>query len=65
MMNHILEKFENDDFNLAIEKTMESEDSVPIIASLASGIINMAKEGNEHAINCTNNSYRRIYSAYI
>ena len=50
MMNHILEKFENDDFNLAIAKTMESEDSVPIIASLAPGIINMAKEGNELAL---------------
>ena len=31
VMNHILDKFENRDFNLAIKETMDSEDSVPII----------------------------------
>ena len=35
---------------LAIEKTMDSEDSVPIIASLAEKIIDFAESGNEMAL---------------
>ena len=49
LMTHVLDKFESSDFNLAIEETMESEDSVPIIASLAEGIIELATSGNEIA----------------
>ena len=50
LMTHVLDKFENTDFNLAVEETMESEDSVPIIASLAEGIIEFAESGNELAL---------------
>lgn len=50
LMTHVLDKFESSDFNLAIEKTMESEDSVPIIASLAEKIIDFAESGNEIAL---------------
>ncbi|MBT5955875.1 MAG: hypothetical protein HN820_03610 [Candidatus Marinimicrobia bacterium] len=50
LMTHVLDKFESSDFNLAIEETMESEDSVPIIASLAEKIIEFAESGNEMAL---------------
>ena len=50
LMTHVLDKFESSDFNLAIEKTMDSEDSVPIIASLAEKIIDFAESGNEMAL---------------
>ena len=50
LMTHVLDKFESSDFNLAIEETMESEDSVPIIASLAEGIIQLSELGNEMAL---------------
>ena len=50
LMTYVLDKFESSDFNLAVEETMESEDSVPIIASLAEGIIGFAESGNEMAL---------------
>jgi len=50
LMTHVLDKFESSDFDLAIKETMENEDSVPIIASLAEGIIEFAKSGNEIAL---------------
>ena len=50
LMTHVLDKFESSDFTLAIEETMENEDSVPIIASLAEGIIEMSASGNELAL---------------
>jgi len=50
LMTYVLDKLESSDFNLAIEETMESEDSVPIVASLAEGIIEFAAAGNEIAL---------------
>ncbi len=50
MLNFILNTFDNDNFNNAIEETMNDKDSVAIIASLSKGIIELAENGNELAL---------------
>ncbi len=50
MLNFILNTFENDNFNNAIEETMNDKDSVAIIASLSKGVIELAENGNELAL---------------
>jgi N-acetylglucosamine kinase-like BadF-type ATPase len=50
LMKLVLSQMESDSFSGAIQNTMDSVDSVPIIASMAEGIISLAENGHEIAL---------------
>jgi N-acetylglucosamine kinase-like BadF-type ATPase len=50
LMEIVLKQLEQDDFIIAVEELMNSEDTVPLVASLAKPICEYAEKGNEVAL---------------